>query len=363
MDALRFVPSPATFRVEEIPLYPPAGEGPHLWLVVQKRGIDTLEARKRLGRRFQVPARDIGFAGRKDAASTAVQVFTVPWEVQGPLPGKNGRRSADSGLRILSVSRHRHRLRVGHLAGNRFHVILRGDPRGAGRIAQRLRRASREGFPNAFGPQRFGAAGRNVERGREVLLGIRRGERNRLSLWLSALQAAVFQAVLENRIRTGLHLREGDLLVASARRSGGVRARLEQAPSREVALRRGILVPSGPLPGARTPWAEGEMGRMERETASRLGWPHAPPRKIAGVRLDGQRRPLVVHPWGTRCTITRWGVHLAFALPAGSYASALIRHLLGPRQGPSDRGNPGLYLPGSCLSPRPFCWALPGPGR
>jgi len=349
--------------VEEIPLYPPAGDGPHLWLVVQKRGIDTLEVRKRLGRRLGVPARDIGFAGRKDAACTAVQVFTAPWREQDPLPSRDDTRMRDSGFRILSASRHRHRLRVGHLAGNRFHAILRGDPRGAGGLERRLLRASREGFPNAFGPQRFGAGGRNVERGREVLLGNRRGERNLVSLWLSAFQAAVFQAVLKNRIRTGLAAREGDRLVPPARRSAGIRAGLEQAPSRDIAVRRGILVPSAPLPGARTPWADGEVGLMEQRAARELGWPGDVPRRVAGVRLDGQRRPLVAFPRETGFTAARSGVHLVFVLPAGSYATALIGHLLGPQRALSGRESPGLYLSGSCLSPRPFCWALPGPGR
>ncbi|HTB58595.1 MAG TPA: tRNA pseudouridine(13) synthase TruD, partial [Polyangia bacterium] len=38
---LTFTSSPETFTVEEIPAYAPSGEGTHLFLWIEKRGLTT----------------------------------------------------------------------------------------------------------------------------------------------------------------------------------------------------------------------------------------------------------------------------------------------------------------------------------
>ena len=41
---LTFTPSPERFVVEEIPAYPPSGEGDHTFLWMEKRGLTTFDA-------------------------------------------------------------------------------------------------------------------------------------------------------------------------------------------------------------------------------------------------------------------------------------------------------------------------------
>ena len=61
---IRFA-SPEDFRVEEIPLYAPAGEGEHTFVRVEKVGRTTEEVARDLARAAGVAPRDVGYAGRK----------------------------------------------------------------------------------------------------------------------------------------------------------------------------------------------------------------------------------------------------------------------------------------------------------
>lgn len=324
---MRFRSSPATFRVEEIPLFAPVGEGEHLWLEAQKSGIDTFAARKRLADWFGCNSREVGYAGLKDAASVAVQHFTLPVTLSPADALALARGRQDECLRVLAACRHAQRLRVGQLAGNRFRAVLEGPPDRAAAIAAALRRAAREGFPNRFGPQRFGRGGRNVEFGRQVLEGRRKGPGERVRLWVSALQAEVFNRVLDRRLREGARILEGDRLVPAGRRSRALKERLASAPGPAVAERRGLTAPSGPLPGDRMRWAEGLAGEIEREEAAAAGWPFRRLGKIGGTRIDGSRRALRAFPWQIACVGGRHSVIVEFSLPAGCYATVLLEEL------------------------------------
>ena len=66
------------FVVEEVPRRAPEGEGEHCWILVEKRGVSTSEAIRRLARRLVKDPRDLGFAGRKDARAVARQWISAP---------------------------------------------------------------------------------------------------------------------------------------------------------------------------------------------------------------------------------------------------------------------------------------------
>ena len=75
---LTFTPSPERFVVEELPAYAPSGEGTHTFLWIEKRGLTTFDAIARLAAAFDVPARDVGYAGMKDKQATTRQWLSVP---------------------------------------------------------------------------------------------------------------------------------------------------------------------------------------------------------------------------------------------------------------------------------------------
>src|ERR1039457_2761763 len=73
----RFVSSPETFFVEEIPAYLPSGEGDHTYVWIEKRNLTTLDAVNRLARVLGVENRDVGYAGMKDRRATTRQWLSL----------------------------------------------------------------------------------------------------------------------------------------------------------------------------------------------------------------------------------------------------------------------------------------------
>ena len=108
------------FLVEELPLYEPSGEGTHTYFVIEKRGMTTMAAVKAVARALGRQARDIGYAGLKDARAVTRQTLSV----EHIDPERVGNLYI-MGLEILSVAQHRNKLKRGHLRGNRFVLNIR----------------------------------------------------------------------------------------------------------------------------------------------------------------------------------------------------------------------------------------------
>ena len=150
------------FQVQEIPLYKPDGVGTHCYFFVEKRGISTMEAAKLLARALGRKTFDIGYAGLKDTRAVTAQWFSIEHEESARVGALNIPH-----LKLLEITRHRNKIKMGHLAGNRFLIKLRNpewDRVGGDQTlsAARDRAAAiwavldRSGVPNFFGPQRFG---------------------------------------------------------------------------------------------------------------------------------------------------------------------------------------------------------------
>ena len=73
---LRF--EPEDFRVDEVPLYAPTGQGDHTFVRVEKRMRTTEDVARALARVAGVRPRDVGYAGRKDRVAVTTQWFSVP---------------------------------------------------------------------------------------------------------------------------------------------------------------------------------------------------------------------------------------------------------------------------------------------
>ena len=104
------------FIVDEVPLYLPEGGGSHAYAWVEKRGLTTRDLVVALTR-AGVAERSIGVAGLKDKHAVTRQWLSVPNAQAGVLEVLE----ALEGVRILEKARHRNKLGVGHLLGNRFH--------------------------------------------------------------------------------------------------------------------------------------------------------------------------------------------------------------------------------------------------
>jgi tRNA pseudouridine13 synthase len=153
------------FAVEEIPAYEPCGEGDHVYFGIEKRGIPTLRAIREVAEALGTRPEQIGSAGLKDARGVTRQTFSLEHADPARIAALDLPR-----VKVLWVSRHRNKLRTGHLHGNRFAIKLREvDPARLGELRDALELLARRGVPNYFGPQRFGARGDTWEIGGALL--------------------------------------------------------------------------------------------------------------------------------------------------------------------------------------------------
>jgi tRNA pseudouridine13 synthase len=321
---------PEDFRVEELPLYPPSGEGEHTFVRVEKRLVTTEEVASALARAAGVGARDVGYAGRKDRLAVATQWLSVP--------RLDPQRALDlrlEGVRVLEATLHGHKLRTGQLRGNRFEIAVRGVDDEAREAARaKLAEIGRVGMANVFGSQRFGRAGRNVEMGARLLRGeIVLKDRRKARFAISALQSAVFNDVLAAR-PTGIGEFEfGDIAVLHG--SGGqfLIEDVEREQPRAAAFE---ISPTGPIFGNRVIEPAGEVALREKAALELRGICLTDLRPPSGIRLRGARRALRVRPDNARMRDFPGGFWLEFELPPGSYATVLIQAVLGeePEVGP-----------------------------
>lgn len=153
------------FVVEEIPAYEPCGKGDHVYFTIEKRGLSTMRAVGDIARRLGIPARDIGLAGLKDARAVAVQTLSVEH-----IDPKRVESLDIPRIRVLRVTRHGNKLKIGHLRGNRFRIRLREVEKGReDDIARCGETLLARGVPNYFGQQRFGSRGDTWRIGQAVL--------------------------------------------------------------------------------------------------------------------------------------------------------------------------------------------------
>ena len=119
---LTFTPSPDRFVVEEIPAYAPSRRGhAHVPVAGEARPHDVRRHRA-VAKAFGVSSRDIGYAGHEGQAGHDAPV-AEPARASTPSAPSPLRPGA---VRVLTAARHGHKLRLGHLRGNRFETVLAG---------------------------------------------------------------------------------------------------------------------------------------------------------------------------------------------------------------------------------------------
>ncbi len=312
---------PEDFRVDEELAYAPSGEGGHTYLHVEKCMLETDEVARMLARAAGVRPSEVGYAGRKDRRAVATQWLSVP----GLDPSAALALEAP-GLRVLDAERHPHKLRVGRVRSNRFELVVRGvDEARLAPLHAAAEDVRTRGLPNRFGPQRFGRGGRNVERALALARGETRERDRRKARFLhSALQAHVFNAVLEARPIPIDEVELGD--VAQVVASGGLFEVEDLAREQPRALAFEITA-TGPIFGRKARVPGSPVAERERDVLAALGLEDMP--TPPGVRARGDRRALRVPVRDLAVDVDDDVVRLVFTLPSGSYATVLVETLLG----------------------------------
>ncbi len=192
-----FNKSSKDFTVEEIPLYEFSGDGEHIVLTIRKKDMTTWDALGAISSSTGVKMRDIGYAGLKDKEGMTIQHISMPRNFEAVLS-----KIDHPNIKILNVTKHKNKIKLGHLIGNRFFMRLKKVmPQEFTRLKNGLDKISNEGMPNYFGYQRFGRDGNNHITGKEIIDGTRKERNQNVKRFLiSAYQSYLFNEWLAFRI-------------------------------------------------------------------------------------------------------------------------------------------------------------------
>jgi len=388
------------FLVEELPLYEPGGEGEHLYLFIEKRGQTTSDVVRRLAKLFKVRPRQVGYAGLKDKRAVTRQCFSIHLPDRSDIDKALHRFEFLPFTLLWHDWHKNKLRRGHLKGNRFVIFIREVDPAAVVTAKRILDRLETTGVPNYFGKQRFGYRQSNHDVGvaylqqrwqdaLDLMLGSIEGYGHHhqthdgrlayvegdyekaLQLWprhlrherqaldalrqkkalhnavlamdesqreffVSSTQSAIFNRVLDRRIREGWFdtLMDGDIALIMPRRQyfhvDAETASLEN--SDEGRMPTGQISPSGPMWGSRMPMPHGLPLEWELEALKQQG---LDPDDFTDGRhrvCEGSRRP-------TRVNLEHLDVsggaddlgpfiRVAFDLPRGSYATVALRELM-----------------------------------
>lgn len=316
--------NPEDFIVEEDLGFEPDGEGEHLLVRIRKNGCNTQFVAEQLARFAGIHPRSVSYAGLKDRHAVTEQWFCLH------LPGKEDpdlSQFALEGCEVIRAVRHLKKMRIGTLKGNAFTLVLRQLSNLAD-IESRLQNILAHGVPNYFGEQRFGRGGNNLVQARKWANNeIRVKERPKRSFYLSASRSAMFNIIASRRIADNTHCQVllGDALQLSGRGSWFV-AKEDEFDTLQPRVDSNELLVTAPLPG------DGPLGTADAAEAFEQSCLTGCTELLSLIkreRVDPARRAMMLQPldmsWKSWDEVT---LELKFWLPAGSFATSVVRELM-----------------------------------
>jgi tRNA pseudouridine13 synthase len=373
--------TPEDFLVTEIPAYEPCGSGEHLYLTIEKRGITTLEAIRRISAVLRIPEKDVGYAGMKDAVGVTRQTFSVPGISPETVYGRDFGQ-----VKVLSAEKHTNKLKLGHLKGNQFSVRLQGVSGSVSVANEIMEVLVNRGVPNWFGYQRYGIHGNSHLIGLAMLRREWRSaidhligneanvdddnwksairayhagdlpasarlfprhcstERDLLhrlisrpdqyekafnavhprmkKLYLSAFQSSLFDRVVGIRLQEIDRVCNGDL---AWKHLNGACFLVKDEAVENVRAAEFEISATGPMIGSKMKQPKGRALLIEQQLQDEYGLSSGDYDLGGGLRLEGERRALRVPIGAPDCRLSGHCLHLEFTLPKGSYATSVVR--------------------------------------
>ena len=372
------------FRVFEVPLYEFSGSGDHVLVSIEKSGISTFEALRRISRELKFSERDVGYAGLKDARGVTRQWLSFEHTNPEHFLALNIPK-----IKVLEVTRHGNKLKRGHLSANRFEVILRDVDQSAVPHAEAaLKLLAKRGVPNWYDTQRFGRRGDNADAGIAILRGDMeayfrvllgpseletdanaRAAREAyaagkleesLQLWprqvnqeraalnavirygpswnalkklpqkLQLLQVASVQSLLFNRALDARfdeydRVWDGDI----CRLPNGADFVVEDAAAEQPRADALEISPTGPIFGGKMRAPSGREGELEQRVQQEAGLKPEMWNLGRGLSQKGDRRPyrFVSADVGHEYDAAERALTLRFTLPKGCYATVLLKEI------------------------------------
>ena len=310
----------ADFVVKEQLDYDMSGDGEFVAVKVRKTDCNTLFVGEQLAKFAGISARNMSYAGLKDRKAVTEQWFSLQ------MPGKptpDFSQFSLEGVEILDVTRHQRKIRIGSLQGNHFEILLRNVEE-TDELKVRLDFLAKNGFPNYFTEQRFGRDGNNLTQALRWANGeIKVKDRNKRSFYLSAARSEMFNLIVSKRMELNLaqQILVGDVLQLNGSHSWFVVDESEDLAQLQQRLAQQDVLLTAPLIG------EEEKSAVDFEHEI-FAQHQALFDLMRQERMKAARRPILMQPQQFQWQFEPNGLRLQFALPAGSYATALIRELV-----------------------------------
>ena len=389
------------FYVEEIPDLVPTGEGPNIWIWIEKIGRTTLDVVLDISRDLHISRKRMGFAGMKDKKARTQQWICIA-NMDSDAQMEEVKALDIHNTDFLNVTRGRKKLRMGQLKGTKFKILIRDldDIEKSSKIANDvLSQLEITGVPNYFGWQRFGKPRTNThlvgealvqndlkeavrryignpsdeeylenkeariayDEGRleeslelmgksmryekmmlrELIKDSKKGEltdkhykdalhalpKPLQRMFVHAYQSYLFNDVVSRRVEMGINnYVEGDIVIDNEEHI--VRDKTPEEFN-EMILNFEAN-PTSPLYGTKVPFADGDVGQMERKvlTNYNLDKSDFEVPKMPRLGSFGLRRSMRFKVWDSLATPTEEGVLVEFSINKGSYATAVLREIM-----------------------------------
>ena len=313
------------FRVAEELAYEPTGEGEHIFIYFERSGWCTKRIAGKISQVLGLDKRQTGYAGQKDRHAVVFQTLSFQSANLDDTDIRQKMAEHCPEIKILNISRHQHKLKIGHVKANHFKIRLR-NIEGEDALEKCQARAQEimdNGFANYYGPQRFGLDYNNVHDGFALLKGFKRVKvADKRSFLCSALQSALFNIYLSQRIQNDFfkQIIQGDVLKKCD--TGGLFAD-EDTASNQVRLEAGEIVYTGPMFGAKMVQSTDMAQTFESQILEHY---HLGYNKFRKLKSNGTRRPAIIYPEQIDISPIDDDLLFKFELPSGSYATTLLSH-------------------------------------
>lgn len=356
-----FKQTPQDFQVDEVLEIDLSGEGEHLWLLIQKTGMNTLFVAQQLAKWAKIPSRDVGYSGLKDRQAVTTQWFSLRIP-KGELPEmsfadyiKNTQAaqskqnhpaqgpSDNETLEVLEQTWHSKKLHTGAHKANRFVITLRDIQLNA-EVAQMtsdvddvLTVIRTQGVPNYFGAQRFGINGNNIATAVEwfeegTIKGRKphpKKSRDLQSMLLSSARSAIFNQILAKRVADGVWNKavEGDVFNLDG--SGSVFTVEQLDDEIHERLSSGDIHPTGPLWGIKNDKVSGVAKDIEDNIVANDSTLQRLANGLVHKDIKTMRRALRLPvsqlnwSWTDNTTLV-----LDFTLSTGSFATSVLTNIV-----------------------------------
>ena len=308
---------PDDFVVTEQLPFELTGDGENLFILIEKRELNTQQVCQHLAKVLGKRLRDVGYAGLKDKQSVSRQWFSIQANVNSDIDLS---QVENDNIKIIETRRHLKKLKVGALAGNHFDIRLKQ----VGMIDDLLRRLAVvkvHGVPNYFGLQRFGFNGNNLNWANRWSEGEPIRDKKIKGFALSAARSYLFNEVVSARINQQYFSTpiSGDTFILAGSNSyftDEIDATvLKRLSERDIYL-------SAPMFGKGDNPSQSDAAELEAKVLDEHPlWQQL----LIEQGLEFQRRAIQLFPLNMEWKVDGEDVIVSFDLPSGAFATSVLR--------------------------------------